>query len=601
MEEAENIVDFLAQVSIFEDLTDEELTALAAITEEYAFHRGSVIAYQRDVADNLYIVREGRLFASSVDDNGIVRDSRSYFATDYFQDVWLFERQAHPATVIGGGDGRVLIIPEEKFLAFLVSHPGALSRLEPEFDENGHVILGLSETAWELAQKTRVKADKRSAAINLLTDELVEFYARRSNWFLLVRLFLPVLGLVALPLAAFWLLNGQQPGSIWFNGRFIVSGLLALIFMVISLFLYLDWLNDYFVITNKHLAHREFSLLTFRSNIIKIPIDQIQSVEVDRPTFLATLLNFGTARITTAATVGTVYFDNIDDPRKVQATLTGLRQQVQALDAGRAQATMRKSIEQHFQAAPNLETVQNGTAVATPTRQKRTFWQNLRRMYAWRTEDNGVITYRKHFLVLLEQIAWPAGLLLGLFAIDFVLIRFFNFTGGDVALFTGLIGMVIFGWLIWRAEDWRNDTFQVSNEYVVDIDRKPFGFGESRKQAALSNVQNVNAIRPNFLATLFRYGNVKIETAGATADIVFENVSNPTQIQSDIFRKRDQFRARQRVKEGEQRRKEYAVLLDVYKQATERDRLPRRTPSDTDIPGYLEDPPIIDYDYGETD
>jgi uncharacterized membrane protein YdbT with pleckstrin-like domain len=144
-----------------------------------------------------------------------------------------------------------------------------------------------------------------------------------------------------------------------------------------------------------------------------------------------------------------------------------------------------------------------------------------------------------------------------------------------------------FLWFVWVFEDWRNDTFQVTDRYVVDIDRQPFGTGESRKQAELGNVQNVNADRPGLLNTIFNFGNVNIETAGASADIVFEMVVNPSRVQSDIFQRREKFAQGQRIREGQQRRKEYAVFIDAYQQATEQNRLPeRRTPFPEDFDDF---------------
>jgi uncharacterized membrane protein YdbT with pleckstrin-like domain len=144
----------------------------------------------------------------------------------------------------------------------------------------------------------------------------------------------------------------------------------------------------------------------------------------------------------------------------------------------------------------------------------------------------------------------------------------------------GLLILINLAWFFWQVEDWRNDTFQVTSRFVIDVDRKPFGFSENRKQAPLSRIQNVNAERPGLLPTIFNYGYVQVETAGADADIQFENVANPSDIQSDIFRRLDEYQQEQRLGEGRQRRKEYAVLLDVYKQATEQARIPRRTPDE---------------------
>ena len=45
--------EFLGKLTIFSDLSEEELEDLARICEEYEFDNGATIAYQRDVADKL--------------------------------------------------------------------------------------------------------------------------------------------------------------------------------------------------------------------------------------------------------------------------------------------------------------------------------------------------------------------------------------------------------------------------------------------------------------------------------------------------------------------------------------------------------------------
>jgi len=576
-------LEFLAQQPIFEAFEEGELRALAPICVEYEFDDGAVIAYQRDVADSMYIVRSGRLFARAVDERGIARETRSYLPGDSFGDIWMFAQNVHPATVKASGDGRLIIIHGNDFLQFLERNPQTLNKLGPVLDSTGTVIRGLSVEAWEEAQKSRMKANRRSTAVSLLPDELVEFQARRSQYYLLLRVFFPALGLLIFPLFAFVFLNQQDPAAFSYSMRWIAPILLVLVFGLWLAFQTLDWSNDYFVITNKHLVHREFSLRTFRTTVNKVPVDQIQSVEVDRPTFVSNVFNFGTARITTAAQAGTLQFDNIDDPKRVQETLNMLKQRVQALDAGRAQATMRHSIESHFQVQPNYQLIEepeekDSIPVNTNNKGVLASWKEFRKRYQWRVEERGVITYRKHFFVLFREVAWPAGIAFGLALMFVILVNFFQFTLGQLLVTFLLLYTIDLMWLIWEIEDWRNDMFQLTDRYVIDIDRKPFGFGESRKQAELSNVQNVNSDRPNFLATIFNYGNVVIETAGATADITFENVANPNRIQSDIFKHRDQYRRRQQTQQGENRRKEYSVLLDVYQQAMEQERIPRRTP-----------------------
>ena len=133
---------------------------------------------------------------------------------------------------------------------------------------------------------------------------------------------------------------------------------------------------------------------------------------------------------------------------------------------------------------------------------------------------------------------------------------------------------------IWFFLDWRNDIYQVTDRYVFDIDRLPFGFGQSKKQADLSNIQNVNAEKPGLLATIFNFGFVSIETAGASPDIVFEKISNPGRAQSDIFQRRDELKRKQEVGRLHGQRKEIAVMLDVFHQAQQAGRIPDRIPTE---------------------
>lgn len=548
--------EFLGQLHIFSELVEEELEDLASITEEYEFEDGSVIAYQRDVADKFYIVHSGRLYAFQVDERGIVRDTRAYMPGDYFEDVWLFTPMTHPATVRGSGSGRVLIIEQGKFLDFLNRNPGLVE------------VLNLSDPARQAAARSRVALPRRYRDLGLLPEEIVEYEGRRSQWLLAFRLSWPLFFIfILLVVAATQWRAGASPLLL------IVLAIPIFLFGFIALFQFLDWYNDYFVITSKHLIHHEFDLRRFRARTSKTSIDQIQSVEVEKPNLLATILNTGTARITTAAQAGVLLFDYIDDPAIVRSTINRLREQVRAMDAGRAQAAMRASVEQHFQAQPAYARVAEAEAAPVPAEaQQPSFLERVRRAISPRVEAAGIITYRKHPFVLLANTWWIILVWLALFT-GMVLI---NKLG--VVLILLLLLAFDSAYFVWQFEDWRNDTFQLGDRYVVDIDRRPFGFGESRKQAELGNIQNINSDKPGILPTIFNYGNVYIETAGASADITFESVVNPNLIQSDIFRRRELFRQRQRVQEGEQRRKEYAVLLDVYQQAQEQNRLPRRTP-----------------------
>ena len=576
--------EFLAKLPIFDRLTDEEVELIVGISREYSFQSGSVIAYQRDVADSFYLVKSGRLYAQQLDKSGAVLKTATYEAGTYFQETWLFEQASHSHTIHGTEDGRLLIITQKDFLHLLLDNPDMLEGLRPFPDETGELpAAGLSDNAWEMAIRTSVKADKASKSVELMPDELVEFYSRRSRWYLAVKMAMPLIGMFfALALGAILMSNT------FFDGKaaFVNAALPAFVFVIpaiAALFFLLDWRNDYFVITNKHLSHHEFELTKLRSRVNKIPIDKIQSISTVKPSFFANIFNYGTARITTSSQTGSIYFDNIDHPERVTATLERLQKQSKALTAGLIQAAMRNSLESHFQADASYQAVGGQTAVSSTQKAKsatKTFSRNIRQRYGTHLVEGGTITYRKNFFAFMNTILWPLLINIAILLIIAGLLIFYGMAVPVLWTSSGLIFIMLFtvGWLIWQVEDWRNDAFQLTPLYVIDIDRRPFGLSESRKQAGLGNVQNVTANKPTFWSTVWNYGDVHIETAGAMADIVFEQVAHPNRVQSEIFQRLEQYKQRMRVSEGEQRRQEYAVLMDVYQQATEQNRIPQRTP-----------------------
>ena len=565
--------EFIAGLPLFADLSEAAQAAVARVAREYAFEPNAVIAYQRDVAGSFYIVKEGRLFARAIDPNGIARDTRSYTPGQYFNDLWLFLPGIHSATVKGAEPGRLLIINSADFLGLLEEYPVIIDDLAPRDD--GDIHYGLSEAAWREAQKLKLRRRVRaSSAAALLPEERVEFFARRSRWLLAGRLVMPILLiLLAIVVAIIMPIDTGLQRALKIGapvGLTLIGGVWVALRVI-------DWRGDYFIITNRHLTHHEFELRRFRVRLVKIPIGQVQTVEVLKPSLLANAFNVGSARVTTAAVTGNVLFDYIDNPLKVKDVLERLTGLYRSVESAQTQAMMRQSLEKHFGMDAPIKP-QDETGPPPPrARRPESLLTRLRRRYGWRVVEGNTITYRKSIFVLIKRIAVPLLVLISL-AVFVGLALYLDVTPWVIGLVVTIVGFGDMLGLIWQVEDWRNDIFQLTDRFVIDLDRVPFGFGESRKQAAISNIQNVDATRPGFFPTLFNYGFVSIDTAGAKSDIVFDYVPNPELIQSDIFQRLDDFRRQQRINEGSARRQEYALLIDVYRQAMEQQRIPPRTP-----------------------
>jgi CRP-like cAMP-binding protein/uncharacterized membrane protein YdbT with pleckstrin-like domain len=578
--------EFLGKLDIFAALEDSEIDDLAAVTDEYEFDVGAVIAYQRDVGSAFFIVRSGRLFAQILDHRGIVRETKVYQTGDYFDDAWLFAPGIHPATVKASESGRLLIITETNFLKFLETHPKSLDRLN------------LSELAAKESKRSRLALPKkrRYKGMGLMPDELVELETRRTRWLLPSYIIAPILGMIAIPLVFLGLLGIQETiGWGWFIAGAIIPFIILTVWAILGWY---DWYNDYFIITNYHIIHYEFDLSRLKTSLSKTPIDRIQSVEIAKPDIWANMFNVGTVRVTTAAQEAVIFFDYVKNPEAIRVKLSELRQRVQELDAGRIQAELRDVVEGHFQKPEGIRKyveepadIPEGAEVDNDDEYDDEgdnaslleylliqFINKLRPYFRGHSKpavQANVVTYSKHWIVLLPYIWQPSIVNIALIVTIFIFVdRGTTWLYGPLSIVAFITGF----WWVWRFEDWRNDKFQVTDRYVIDINRRPFGFGESRTQAELGNVQNVNAYRSGLVQWLFNYGTVYVETAGAFADITFDNVRRPNDVQAVIFGRRDAFRRRQQVADNVNRRREYVVMLDVYQQAQEQERIPQRTP-----------------------
>ena len=585
------LAEFLGELPPFENLTDDELYELAAISEEREYKDGAVVVFQGDVADAMYIVRSGRLYGerrAAGADNGPVREREDWLPGSCFGEEWLFLPGVYPYTIkavsLHDEKARVVAIEQERFLRFLNRFPDCLEGLEPEIDPaTGKILSGLELDAWRDAQKADTRKKSKSTIVPIMPDELVEFQARRSKYYLLVKLIWPTIGWLLTTALVYLIFSIQPENSFLFNVVDTAVILVSLIFLGITLFRILDWSNDYFLVTSKRIVHREFDLRTFRIDLKTARIDEVQSVEVITPSFWANHLGYGNAVIATASTFGTIVFDNIDRPIVVKESLDRLSTLVRQVDSSRKQTALRHSIDNYFTVNNQYDVLHPPEESDAPAPRRQTdltssLLKSFRERFAWRVAEGNVVTYRKHYIVLLFMTATQLAGFALLLLIAYLIVSFFPITPVQVAPFFLVIALLNLAWFIWEVEDWRNDIFQVTDRMVIDIDRKPFGFGQSQKQAPLERIQNVNAYTPGLLHTLFNYGNVDIETAGDAINIHFDDVPYPSIIVSDIFARLDELEIKAFERQTASRHTEYMLLLDIYQQEREQNRIGARTP-----------------------
>ena len=142
-------VDFLSTVSLFQGLDREELARFAEIARERSYPKGSVILFEDDPGDSLFIVRTGRVKVVKVGEDGREVILGWLGVGDHFGELSLIDGQPRSAHVIAVDEAQMIIIRREDFRRRVEESPAvawallsALSRrLRRADDQIGGLVL----------------------------------------------------------------------------------------------------------------------------------------------------------------------------------------------------------------------------------------------------------------------------------------------------------------------------------------------------------------------------------------------------------------------------------------------------------------------------
>ncbi|MBI5466952.1 MAG: PH domain-containing protein [Candidatus Kerfeldbacteria bacterium] len=98
------------------------------------------------------------------------------------------------------------------------------------------------------------------------------------------------------------------------------------------------------------------------------------------------------------------------------------------------------------------------------------------------------------------------------------------------ALFYLFLWILMYGYWL----DYYLDFFIVTNKRVVDIEQSGL-FGRTVAEERLYRIQDVTSDTQGIMATMLRYGNVYVQTAGKKERFIFEHVANPEDVARTIL------------------------------------------------------------------
>jgi uncharacterized membrane protein YdbT with pleckstrin-like domain len=126
----------------------------------------------------------------------------------------------------------------------------------------------------------------------------------------------------------------------------------------------------------------------------------------------------------------------------------------------------------------------------------------------------------------------------------------------------GAIGLVILaGIAFYQFLDWNNDIYQLTQDSVLDTEKKPLGRAIT-KSAPIKNILSIEHAKEGILNLILNFGDVRINVADTTLE--FFNVYNPAQVQQEIITRMEEVRLQEEQKEAQDERSRMGEWLKAY-------------------------------------
>ncbi len=116
-------VDDLKRVPLFSDLSEAERARFAEVAREREYPKNSVILFEDDPGDALYIVSSGQVKVVLIGEDGREVILSVLSDGDFFGEMSLIDDEPRSAHVIAMRDSRLLVLRRDDFQAQIQQHP----------------------------------------------------------------------------------------------------------------------------------------------------------------------------------------------------------------------------------------------------------------------------------------------------------------------------------------------------------------------------------------------------------------------------------------------------------------------------------------------
>jgi hypothetical protein len=544
-------VDFLQDVLILNELNEGELTAVAERLKSVPYSAGELIFSEGDEGDKMYIILTGKVLITRFDDELEEDIEIAVFDfNDTFGEDALYFKRERSATATAISDVQLFYLNEDDFEWLRDTFP----QVEPYLAvfTRTHQIASHQNITW-LGKGEYINLISRRHPIRLLGET--------------VSILFGIALVITFLLALTYFFKGLDNFMSILWG---VGGVLSALGFAAILWAIAEWRNDFFIVTNVRVVWRERILFRGTSRQ-ETPLRTIQSLNIETGSFIARMLKVGDLIVRTFNSE--LRMTDVRDPARMRDLIQGFilssRHRSQREQLTEIRRTIRQKLNIESEEIPSEEPDSVPPIVAKK--------YSRFALFKTRIVENGTITYRKHWTIFFRQALLPNILfILSLFGIMFLSVYFIINEINGRALIMGaifLVTVVFFFWWLYEYEDWRNDLYRVTQDLIIDRDKKPFG-KESFRSAPIRNIQSLGHEIPNIFGLIFNVGNVDINVGDET--FTFDGVHDPAVVHQDISRRMEELVAQEEQNRLEQEHERMATWLEIYHDETEDQRFPWR-------------------------
>lgn len=371
--------------------------------------------------------------------------------------------------------------------------------------------------------------------------EKIMLMTRRHWWHAVRMMWLPAL-FFALLLIPVVMLDSPELRVTLLGAAILIPG-------GILVYLFVDWGNDWLIITDKRVLHVEQQIIRFSVMTQEIGLLSVQAVKAALPPIdpMARVLRYGKVEIRTAGSAGNIVMDNIPNPQNIKEYI--FRQS----ELARRAAGLSDAPNEDEDENPNTFKESNpdpGQAA------KGGGFLSMRFV-----NTRGETVYRRHWSLWLRGVFWPMALIMaGLFVVLFGQVLTFLEGAGGLTAIGGIFAILIGAIWFWLADwDWRNDLYIISDTVITLLSRSPFYLQYNEDQILLNKIHNIEAVTVGFFRSLLDYGDVKLLLLGDETPKTFRDVPSPVKVREEISRRQ---RIAAELARDEEDRRNFEVMME---------------------------------------